>query len=205
MPFDLQQNRIAQYCFNGKKNKENAQNELTSLLKKAIKSIIENYDKLNAKDLESNTHQHDIKIFREFDNIYEGSELLDLFNYIADNCYVKSDDYKLFRKLKEYLIADKNQYLNTSINNSAKFLHDKIQEMHSVLAINLFPEVEEWVDEVDNELKKEMSYHLPRNDNEYIDHSKFEEYTERRKEKIYKSVDESISGVSAQSDPLIPR
>jgi len=181
MPFDLQQNRIAQYNFNGKDNKEEARKQLTDLLKVAIKSIIDNNEVLLAKDHQRNIHQHDIKVFQGLDAIMDDSTFLDLLQNIANIQIVIKHEYRLLDTFTEYLKAEKNQFIIPELIESAKELHDAVSKMHITLATTLQSKYETWFDETEKEAKEQISYHLPQNEGYF---KTYQEYEANRDDRI---------------------
>ncbi len=181
MPFDLQQNRISQYSFNGKDNKEAAKKHLTELLKVAIKSIIDNNEILLAKENQRNIHQHDIKIFQGLDAIIDDSTFLDLLQHIANIQIVFKHEYRLLDSFAEYLKAEKNQFLIPQLFESAKELHDAVKKLHYTWGTTLQSKYETWFDETDKEVKEQISYHLPQNEGYF---KTYQEYEVNRNERI---------------------
>ncbi|MFH0999882.1 MAG: hypothetical protein V1783_03485 [Bacteroidota bacterium] len=138
MPFDIQQNRISQYNYNGKENKDDAQVSLVILLKKAIKDIIKNHDFLIEKEHQQNIFQHDIKIFQGFNTILKNTNFIDFFEHISSCQTVLSNEYVLMDKLYFYLTNDDNQFLVSEINIDSLELASAINKAHRTLGNTLF-------------------------------------------------------------------
>lgn len=180
MPFDLQQNRISKYNFNGKSKKAEAKAQLIELLKNAIKGIIENYQSILDKNLQSNRYQHDIKVFLEFDNLINDISFREMLKHIANVNIVLNDDYKLFNTIYEYLIADRNQFLVTEIQKEAIELAVSINKMHLTLAKNLQSKFKRWYDETEQKQMKQISFHLPDNEEYFKSYKEFEDNRNKR-------------------------
>lgn len=188
MPFDLQQNRISQYNFNGKDNKEAARKHLTELLKVAIKSIIDKNEVLLPRDQQRNTYQHDIKVFQAFDKITDGVSLIQLLENIASTQIV-INEYKLMHQLVEYLDEEKNQFLIPDINTEAKNLSGSLKKVHHTLATTLQSKHDTWIDSTDNEEKEQFSYHLPQNEEYFNSYQEYENDRDKRIDKNNAAID----------------
>lgn len=188
MPFDLQQNRIAQYNFNGKDNKEAARKHLTDLLKVAIKSIINNNEALLAKDQQRNIYQHDIKVFQAFDKITEGLSLINILENIASTQIV-INEYKLIHQLVEYLDEEKNQFLIPEINIVAKDLSKSLKKVHHTLATTLQSKHETWFDSTEDIEKEQFSYHLPQNEEYFNSYQEYENDRDKRIDRNNAAID----------------
>lgn len=183
MPFDLQQNRLSRYNFNGKDNKEAARKHLTGLLKKAIKGIIDKYEILLTKEDQRNIYRHDTEVFERLEIIIDDSVFYELLNKIHNYQIVVKEEYQLLDNITTYLQRDGNQFLIPELAIIAKELEDAVCELHSTLTTNLFPKTDRYYDHVEEKEKEETSYHLPENQNYFSTH---EEYEAKREERINK-------------------
>lgn len=184
MPFDLQQNRISQYSFNGIKNKQLAKKELVSLLKKAIKAVLDNFDTLLEQDRMSSVHDHDRTIFQKFDNIVDDVTFLNKLESIATNHVVRGG-YKLFGEMTDFLKAERNQFLLPELNTDAIHLKDAIEKMHMTLATTLQSESETIYDETTGEIETVRFYQLPQNEQYFNSHK---EYKANRDDRIERNL-----------------
>ena len=174
MPFDLQQNRISRYSFNGKNKKDLAQKQLTDLLKIAIRGIIDNYEVLLAKENQRNVHQHDINVFKGLDEIIDDTRFLDLLEFIASNQIVSKDEYKLLDNFNNYLKADKNQFLIAGLNQVALELQGNINKMIRTLAITLSLKHNTGYDDEEKGEKTQIFYNLPDNEKYFANYQEYE-------------------------------
>lgn len=192
MPFDLQQNRISQYNFNGKSKKDEAKKHLTELLKVAIRDIIEKFDTLSEKEHQKNKHQHDIRVFQGLDAIINDTYLLDLLQHIANINIVMREDYRLLDTFYSYLTAERNQFLLPELNIEAKELANTINKMHMALALNLQSRYETWYDETEQKKIEQISYHLPDNEGYFNSYEDFEDNKNKRIDTISNAIFETI-------------
>lgn len=187
MPFDLQQNRISHYNYNGKKNKQIAKKELVLLLKKAIKAVLDNFEVLLDEERKSNVHEHDRSIFQEFDNIVDDVTFLDQLEFIATNHVVRGG-YELFGELSDFLKAERNQFLLPELKTDAILLKDAIEKMHMTLATTLQSESESYVDKSTGKITTQKYYHLPQNEQYFDTHAEYEANRESRIDRNSKSI-----------------
>jgi hypothetical protein len=192
MPFDLLQNRISRYSFDGESHKEEATIQLVGLLTKAIGEIIENFDDILEKEHLSNIHQHDIKIFLGLNQIISDNQFIDMFKSITTDNFVRNDEYKLMHTICEYLAAEGNQFLTEEINNGVKELFQSINTALDTLSVNLFPHIDKWIDKEEGVEKTEFTFHLPQYEEQSKDYAKFELNMMKRIEEIHKDLSNTI-------------
>lgn len=192
MPFDLKQNRISEYSFNGKDSKGEAKAQLVELLKNAIKAIIDNYDILLEKANERNVHQHDMKVFQGLDAIADDTKFIDTIDFIGNNQRATEADYKLLDKFLDYLKAVRNQFLLPDLEAKAQELIIATQKMRMMLAKNFFSKREEWYDEEAKEVIKSTTYSLPQNEQHFKNYKDFEDDRDRRIDQNNGSIDDAI-------------
>ena len=179
MPFDLQQNRISEYSFDGKNYKEDAKRHLIDLLKTAIKSIIDKHDVLLAKGEEQNVQQHDLKIFQGLDEIVNDTRLIDILEHIANSQSVSSVQYDLFDNFIDYLNAERNQFLSLEIKHEAQELSIAMNTMRFALSSTLHRREGEW-DSVESENDKVTWYRLPDNRMYFKSYPEYENDKDKR-------------------------
>lgn len=192
MPFDLQQNRIAQYCFSNKrdhKKKNEAKKELTGLLKTAIKSIIDKKEILLSKGEEGNRNLHDINIFKGLDVLIDDINFLSLLNHINSYYSLSSKDYRLFDSLVEYLRAERNKFLNGELSDRAQNLATSIESMHLTLAASLHSRENTTAEDVEN---NDILYVLLKNEYGFKDHEEYSKDRNVRIERIEMAVSDLI-------------
>lgn len=192
MPFDLKQNRISEYNFNGKDKKVEAKAKLVNLLKIAIKAIIDNYDILLEKDNKKNVHQHDIKVFQGLDTIMNDTKFIDTLDYIGNFQRTTDVEYKLLNKFVEYLRAERNQFLLSDLKAKTQDFVGAVNKMRLMLAKNFFSKSEEWYDEETNELIKSTIYSLPNDEQYFENYIDFEKDRDKRIGQNNNSIDEAI-------------
>lgn len=190
MPFDLQQNRISQYNYNGKKNKKEAKQDLTNLLKVAIKSVIDNYEKLLSEEQKANVYNHDRKIFEGFDRIIDDANFLEKLDFIARSQTVRGG-YKLFGEMTDFLKAERNQFLIPELKEDATKLKIEIENMHTTLATTLQSESETIYDTSTGKTERVPYYHLPQNEQYFDSHKEYRENRDGRIERNLKAIESS--------------
>jgi len=192
MPFDLQQNRISQYYFNGRNKRNIAQKKLIDLLKISIKTIIDNYESILEKEQQGNIHQHDIRIFRGLDKILNDTKFISLLQHIANVQIVKNEEYDLLDEFIFYLTAERNKFLSEELNKVTEVLLTTINTMIMSLSITLYPKRETWYDEVNKEHKSHTIYHLPQDSSGFSNYNEFEEENDKRIDKNSKAIFNTI-------------
>jgi hypothetical protein len=192
MPFDLQQNRISRYSFNGKDKKDKAKKQLTDLLKTAIRGIIDNNDVLQAKEHQRNVHQHDINLFKGLDEILDDTIFLSLLEFIASNQILSKDEYRSLDNFNKYLKADKNQFLITDLNNAAMKLQVIINEMLMTLSTTLQLKYDIWYDDLEKCEKTQSFFNLPDNEKYFDTYQKYESDKDSRISRNNKAISDAI-------------
>ena len=138
LPFDIRSQRISQYSYDGKTNLESAQENLTGILYKAVKTIVKQYPALEEKQRSYDTNQHDRAIFRGFNDIVNDTHFRDMLQEFANNLMVFREEYRLLDKMAEYLDAESTQFMNKVIRTDSASFYAALREMHMTLATNLF-------------------------------------------------------------------
>ena len=192
MPFDLKQNRISQYHFDGIEKKPESKKQLTELLKKAIQEIIKNYENILNAEKKHGANQHDEKVFYGVDRIASDSKLLDLLEGIAGAHMLSREDYKLIDDFRNYLVAERNQFLMPEIKTESIKLLSAIGKMRGTLAANLFSNYEEWVDSATNQKMESVTFCLPNKPEHFDNYQQFEQDKDKRIEKIESAVDATM-------------
>ena len=190
LPFDIKQNRILQYNFNGKNDNDVAKKKLTELLKTAIKVIIDKYDVILSKNNQRNIHQHDIDVFKRLNDIINDTEYKNLLQRIASVQRVLDTELDLLDNFYEYLIAERNQFLLPELKNESFELTQSFNKMRWTLSKTLHPKLEKWNDEL--EQKKQIILHLPQDEECFKTHEEYSNNINAEIEKISKSIFDCI-------------
>lgn len=138
LPFDIRNNRISVYNLVDLKKKKDAENELVSTLVIAIKSILDNYDKiLTEVELEDNI-AHDKALFYKFESVTTQSQLFESINFAANNLRSNGIYYKLWRRITEFGNVVENSFLNDDIQRSLNELVKAIDGFHTMASLKFF-------------------------------------------------------------------
>lgn len=191
MPFDLHQNRLSTYYFDGRKDKQKVKEDLTKLLKQAIEAVINNYDVIMAEEQKENVHKHDTQIFKGFDDIIDDEKFLDKLEFIGRNHMIRGE-YDLFYKMEAYLKAEKNQFLIPELKEYAIELRAAIYEMHSTFATTLQSKTESYWDDTEGKMITQTIYQLPQNEQYFDSHKEYEANKKDKIDKNTKSVNAAI-------------
>ncbi|MCB9235866.1 MAG: hypothetical protein H6581_29730 [Bacteroidia bacterium] len=134
LPFDLRQHRIITFD----SSKDDFKKELIDVLKKAINSIIINYDSIIQEFNQNDWKKHDQAKFEESERIIKGDKLIDFVGYVGDNCRYEKVGMDRLRNYLSFLEKDENQFLISKISTLSKGLIESLNDFVHTCAANLF-------------------------------------------------------------------
>lgn len=164
MPFDIRQNRISKYKYNGEGRNKLELNEF-------ILKIINEYEEIEKRFNSNQIKDHDTKIFNSFISLVDEKEFVDGLLSMRMNFIHTGYDKELWKRIIDFTDYPKNRYITESLNETFETFVKEVCIMKRSLGFITFPShdwqcldplVNHTQDEIDNNLKEEL-FGLPNN------------------------------------------
>jgi hypothetical protein len=188
LPFDIKQNRITTYTYDGKEDKAQAKERVVALFKMALRAIIDKYDDIVSNINSSDVYAHDKRVFDGYVSIISGDRFIEFAEEIAAVQVIEREGYRLLDSLVDYLTSDDNLFMNEEIRSSADELAYKIASMKRTFAVNFHAEYEEYFDAQSGEMIQRYYYRVLKEPQYFNTYQEYDENLSR----ITRLIDDSV-------------
>jgi hypothetical protein len=113
LPFDIRSRRVSGF-------KDRNQESLIALIAAAIKSIIENYDKIMTGLQEPKVKSHDKKIYLKINEILPEANLKDILEWVTSSLYITDLQYSIWEELQKFYAETMNYFIDEGNHNFFK-------------------------------------------------------------------------------------
>lgn len=110
LPFDIRSRRVSGFS-------DRDQEKLIQLIEVAIKSIIESYDEIIAKFIDSKKKVHDKKVYAQLNDILSEVNLRDMLESVTSSLHITDLQYSIWREHQEHYNETINHFLDEENHN----------------------------------------------------------------------------------------